>query len=202
MQTDFHVPVRNSLTTVYFVRHAKPDTTVHDDRIRPLTAEGLEDSKKVTELLNDRHIDVLMSSPYKRSMDTVAGLSEALDMEIETDEDFRERFVGSWLGGSDFAELIEKQWADFNYHILEGECLASVQERNIRALKRVLENHAGKTIVIATHGTALSTIINYYKPEYGFGDFMRMVNFLPYVVKMQFDGERFIGMSEELIIEK
>ncbi len=192
----------NSLTTVYFVRHAKPDTTVHDDRIRPLTAEGLEDSKKVTELLKDRHIDVLMSSPYKRSMDTIGGLSEALGMKIETDEDFRERFVGSWLGGSDFAELIEKQWADFNYHILDGECLASVQERNIRALKRVLESHAGKTIVIATHGTALSTIINFYKPEYGFKDFMRMVNFLPYVVKIRFDGERFIGMSEELIIEK
>ncbi len=192
----------NSLTTVYFVRHAKPDTTVHDDRIRPLTAEGLEDSKKVTELLKDRHIDVLMSSPYKRSMDTIGGLSEALGMKIETDEDFRERFVGSWLGGRDFAELIEKQWADFNYHILDGECLASVQERNIRALKRVLESHAGKTIVIATHGTALSTIINFYKPEYGFKDFMRMVKFLPYVVKIRFDGERFIGMSEELIIEK
>ncbi len=192
----------NNITTVYFVRHAKPDTTVHNDRTRPLTAEGLEDSKKVTELLKDRHIDLLMSSPYKRSMDTVVGLSEALGMKIETDEDFRERCVGNWVADGDFAELIEKQWADFNYHILDGECLASVQERNIRALKRVLKNHAGKTIVIATHGTALSTIINFYKPEYGFKDFMRMVNFLPYVVKMRFDGERFTDMSEELIVDK
>jgi len=192
----------NSITTVYFVRHAKPDTTVHDDRTRPLTSEGLEDSKRVTELLKDKRIDLLLSSPYKRSMDTIGGLSEALGMKIETDEDFRERCVGSWIADGDFAELIEKQWADFNYHILDGECLASVQERNIRALKRVLENHAGKTIVIATHGTALSTIINFYKPEYGFKDFMRMVNFMPYVVKMRFDDERFMGMSEELIVDK
>lgn len=189
------------MTTIYFVRHAKPDKNIHDDSTRPLTAEGLADSEKVTELLKDRGIDVLMSSPYKRSMDTIGGLSEALDMKIVTDYDFREREAGSWQGDN-FLKYIEAQWADFQYHILDGECLASVQERNIRGLKRVLNNHEGKTIVIATHGTALSTIINYYNHEYNFNSFMRILNFMPYVVKMEFDGEKFLGMSEELIVDK
>lgn len=189
------------MTTIYFVRHAKPDKNIHDDSTRPLTAEGLADSEKVTELLKDRGIDVLMSSPYKRSMDTIGGLSEALDMKIVTDYDFREREAGSWQGDN-FLKYIEAQWADFQYHIMDGECLASVQERNIRGLKRVLNNHEGKTIVIATHGTALSTIINYYNHEYNFNSFMRILNFMPYVVKMEFDGEKFLGMSEELIVDK
>lgn len=189
------------MTTVYFVRHAKPDKTVHDDRTRPLTAEGFADSEKVAELLKNKNIDIIMSSPYKRSMDTVGSLAKALDKEILTDDDFRERNAGSWFGDN-FLEFIEKQWADFNYHIPDGECLSSVQERNIRALKKVLAEHSEKTIVIATHGTALSTIINYFDPAYNFKSFMRIINFMPYVVKMEFEGERFLGMSEELIIEK
>ena len=189
------------MTEIYFVRHAMSDKNVHDNRTRPLTAEGLADSEKVTELLRGRGIDVIMSSPYKRSIDTVKSLAEVLGKEILTDDDFRERSAGTWLGDN-FIEFIEKQWTDFNYCIIDGECLASVQERNIRALKKVLENYCGKNVVIATHGTALSTIINYYKPEYDFHSFMRILNFMPYVVKMDFDGERFIGMSEEIIIDK
>ncbi|MGN0674913.1 MAG: histidine phosphatase family protein [Oscillospiraceae bacterium] len=189
------------MTTVYFVRHAKPDKSIRDDRTRPLTDEGLADSEKVTELLKDKGIDLLMSSPYKRSMDTIGSLAKALNMDIVTDEDFREREAGDWQGDN-FLKFIEAQWADFNYHIMNGECLASVQERNIRALKRVLNEHEGKTVVIATHGTALSTIINFYKPEYDFHSFMRILDFMPYVVKMEFDGEKFLGMSEELIVEK
>lgn len=189
------------MTTIYFVRHAMPDRSVHDDRARPLTKEGAADSERVTELLREKGIDVIMSSPYKRSMDTVKSLAEALGKDILTDEDFRERSAGTWLGDN-FIEFIEKQWADFNYRILDGECLASVQERNIRALERVLKKYRGKTVAIAAHGTALSTVINYYMPEYDFHSFMRILNFMPYVVKMKFDGERFIGMSEELIIDK
>lgn len=189
------------MTTVYFVRHAKSDKNIRDDRTRPLTPEGLADSEKVTELLKNKGIDLLMSSPYKRSMDTIGGLAKVLDMEITTDEDFRERNAGSW-NGDDFLKFIEAQWADFNYKIFDGECLSSVQERNIRALKRVLTSCEGKTVVIATHGTALSTMINYYRPEFDFHSFMRILNFMPYVVKMEFDGENFLGMSEELIVEK
>lgn len=189
------------MTEIYFVRHAMSDKTVHDDRTRPLTAEGTADSEKVTELLLGRNIDVIVSSPYKRCKDTVKGLAQALGKDILTDDDFRERNAGAWLGDN-FSEFIEKQWADFNYHIFDGECLASVQERNIRALKRVLENYRDRTVVIATHGTALSTVINYFEPEYDFRSFMRILNFMPYVVKMEFDGDCFIGMSEELIICK
>lgn len=189
------------MTTIYFVRHAKPDKNIHDDRTRPLTEEGIADSEKVTELLKDRGIDLLMSSPYKRSIDTIGGLAKALDMEIVTDNDFREREAGGWHGDN-FLKYIEAQWADHSYHIMDGESLASVQERNIRALKRVLNQHDGKTVVIATHGTALSTIINFYKPEYDFNSFMRILNFMPYVVRMDFEGDRFLGMSEELIVEK
>ena len=59
------------MTTVYFVRHAQPDLSVHDDLTRPLTEKGLQDRKKVTDYFRDKHIDQAFSSPFKRAIDTI-----------------------------------------------------------------------------------------------------------------------------------
>lgn len=59
------------MTVVYFVRHAKPNFNNHDDRTRELTEQGLEDRKLVTKFLWDKDIDVVLSSSYKRAVDTV-----------------------------------------------------------------------------------------------------------------------------------
>jgi len=45
------------MTSVYFVRHAQPEHSWGDDRTRLLTAEGIEDSKRVTEILSGINVD-------------------------------------------------------------------------------------------------------------------------------------------------
>ena len=42
------------MTTIYFVRHCKPDRKGIDGRNRPLTDEGVSDSYKVMEILKDK----------------------------------------------------------------------------------------------------------------------------------------------------
>ncbi len=189
------------MTRIYFVRHAEPDRSVHDDRTRPLTEEGLRDSLEVTRVLKNKNVDVIISSPYKRSMDTIGDLAKTLGKEILTDDDFRERNAGGWHGDN-FLEYIKNQWADFNYHIKDGESLNEVQERNVRALKKVLSSYKDKNVVIATHGTALSTILNYYYPQYDFECFMKIVDFMPFVIRLDFEGEDIIGAQVELVIRK
>ena len=71
------------MTTVYFVRHAEPNYDNHDDRLRELSNKGLQDRKLVTEFLLDKHIDVILSSPYKRAIDTVAVFAETSNLKIE-----------------------------------------------------------------------------------------------------------------------
>ena len=83
------------MTTVYFVRHAQPNYDNHDDLSRELTPKGLRDRVLVTRFLMDKRIDAVLSSPYKRAVDTVAGFAEAAHLEIETMEDFRERRMDS-----------------------------------------------------------------------------------------------------------
>ena len=178
------------MTTVYFIRHAESDNSIRDGRIRPLTDKGRADRRLVTEFLSDKNIDYVFSSPFKRAVDTVAEFAEKNSFEIELVDGFRERSSDGDMPRKHnyFFDFIESQWADFSYTSSDGECLREVQERNIAALNAVLNEHRDKNIAIGTHGTALSTIINFYDNTYGFKDFLEMVDIMPWVVKMSFDG--------------
>jgi len=184
------------MTTVYFVRHVQADNAVRDGRVRPLTEKGLHDRHLVTEYLRDKRIDAVLSSPFKRAVDTVAPFAQQNGFSIELIEDFRERESDTNWDRSTYFAFSERQWADFSYTLSDGECLAEVQARNIAALRGVLARHKGKNIVIGTHGTALSAIINYYDSTYGFADFKAMVYTLPWVVRMAFDEDRCIEIEK------
>lgn len=79
------------MTTVYFIRHAEPNYNNHHDETRELTEKGLRDRKLVTDFLRDKRIDVVLSSPYKRSVDTVKDFADKFDHQIEIISDFREK---------------------------------------------------------------------------------------------------------------
>lgn len=183
------------MTTVYFVRHAEPNYNNHDDRQRELSEKGMEDRKRVSAYLADKGIDAVLSSPYKRAVDTVSHFSESRKLPIRVVEDFRERKVDSgWI--EDFDGFCKRQWADFSYRLTDGETLAQVQSRNVSALGAVLREYAGKNIVIGSHGTALSTVIHFYDPSFGYEDFLAIKSVMPWIVKFSFEGDRFLGMEE------
>jgi len=187
------------MTHIYFVRHAQPDHAWQDDRTRPLTQEGKTDSKKVTEFLKDIHIDCSFSSPYKRSVGTILESATLHGLDIKTDERFRERQKGN--NGNDYG-ILEKRWNDFAFHEEGGESLNMVQVRNIEALKEILYDHSGEVILIGTHGTALSTILNYYEPSFNCDSFLRIIDFMPYIIRLNFDGLEYRSKEELFIIKK
>ncbi|MBQ3269495.1 MAG: histidine phosphatase family protein [Clostridia bacterium] len=180
-------------TTVYFVRHAQPDFGWADDRTRPLTEEGLADRSLVLEKLRDTPVDAFYSSPYRRSCDTVAPAAEYFRLPIVTDERFRERQAGRGGNGGD---MFRRRWADFDFHEDGGECLRDVQRRNVAALFDLLDANPGGTVVVGTHGTALSTILNHFDPDFGCDDFLRIIDWMPYIVEMTFEGHERVGMRE------
>ncbi len=187
------------MTKVYFVRHAQTDYAHEDDRTRPLTAEGKVDRALVLETLRDKEIDVFYCSPYLRSMDTIKETAEYYGMEIHTDERLREREKGK--NGNEHG-LFKKRWDNHDFCEEGGETIAMAQRRNIEALKEILEKHKDKRIVIGTHGTALSTIFNYFNPEFGCDDFLRIIDWMPYIVEMDFEGLELVKITELAHIEK
>lgn len=187
------------MTSVFFVRHAQPDGTWTDDRTKPLTPLGLEERKKVSLLLSEIPIDAFFSSPYKRSIDTISECAKIFKMNIHTDERFRERQSGA--NGYSTIDMIQRRWNDFLFHEEDGESLESVQSRNIEVLNEILHLHVNKNIVIGTHGTALSTILNYYDSSFGCEGFIRIWHSMPYVIRLDFNNSKYIGKEELLNIE-
>lgn len=174
------------MTIVYFIRHAEPNYNNSNDALRELTQKGLEDRKLITKFLSNKNIDVVLSSPYKRSIDTVKPFAEKYNFEIKVIDDFRERKVDSiWI--EDFTTFCIQQWSDFSYKLSDGETLGEVQKRNIIALKNVIKKYPDKNIVIGSHGTAMSTIINYFDNTFGYVDFEKIKGLMPWVIKLIFD---------------
>lgn len=187
------------MTKLYFVRHAQPEYSWKDDKTRPLTKEGKADSQIVLDFLKDKKIDAFYCSPYKRSIDTISDAAAFFGQEIVTDERLRERESGT--NGNQYG-MFEKRWTDHDYHEEHGESIRMVQQRNIAALTEILAENKDKTVVIGTHGTALSTILNYYNPEFGCKDFLRIIDWMPYIIELDFEEEKLISKQEHCYIEK
>lgn len=186
------------MTIVYFVRHAKPDLSVHDDLTRPLTKSGIEASQLVTKFLQDKEIDQVFSSPYKRAIDTVKYFAEESQLEVNVIDDFRERKISDhWI--EDFNGFAKRQWEDFDYKLINGESLHEVQERNVVALKILLRDYKGEKLVIGTHGTSLSTIMNYFDSSFDYEFFDRIRGYMPFIIRLTFSGEKLVDVEELLI---
>ena len=160
----------------------------------------MADSLKVMEILKDKKIDAFISSPYKRSYDTIKAAADFHGKQIETDERLRERKSG--MGGNFDHEIFKKRWSDFSFAEEDGEPIGAVQKRNMEALSEILKKYEGKNIAIGTHGTALSSIINYYEPTFNGDNFLEIIDFLPWVLKMEFDGTKFISRKTMFRIKK
>ena len=187
------------MTNIYFVRHAQPDYSCTNAELRPLTEEGKSDTLKVVEAMRNIHLDFAISSPYKRSIDTIKQAADEHGLKIETDDRLHERISGV---NANNTEMFRRRWADLSFCEEGGECLQSVMDRNIAALNDILETHRGENVMIGTHGTALSTILHYYDNSFGVEGFLRIIDYMPYIVRLGFEGSKYAEKEELLIIEK
>lgn len=186
--------MEKKLTRVYFVRHCQPNTQNMDEPTRELTEKGMRDRALVTAFLADKQVDAVLSSPYKRAVDTVAHYAQAHGMEIKTIDGFRERGTNGWV--KDFEAFTRSQWADFDFGQENGETLREVQTRCVAALEQVLCDYACKTVIVGAHGAALSCTVNAYQPAFGVNDFMRILPLTPWVVRFDFEEKICVGIEE------
>lgn len=182
------------MTNVFFVRHAQADYTIHNDMKRPLTEKGMRDRILVSEFLKSKKVSVVISSPYQRAYDTIAEFADQNNLKIICMDKFKERQIAEiWI--DDFDTYSRKQWADFSFKLSSGESLGDVQSRNIEALYEILESYPNETIVVGSHGTALSTIVNYFDKSFTYDSFAAIVALMPWIVHFEFDGDNCVHID-------
>lgn len=179
------------ITNLYFVRHAH-STYSPDELNRPLSERGIEDAKLTTNLLKELDINLVISSPYKRAIQTVEGIAEYIGKEIELNDGFRERLL-SEHPIADFDKAIAKVWTDFDFSLEGGESNYIAQKRGVEATLQVLDRFKGQNIVIGTHGNIQVLIMNYFDQQYDVHFWEQLA--MPDIYKLTFNKKSLVQVS-------
>ena len=59
-----------------------------------------------------------------------------------------------------------------------------------------------KDVVVVTHGTTLSTISDFDDNSFGSEDFLRIIDWMPYIIELDFEGDELVGKQEHCHVEK
>lgn len=180
-----------SRTTIYFVRHAHSIYS-EDERGRPLSEKGSSDAKQVAKRMEKEAIDIVLSSPYKRAIQTIEGIAEYFQTDIKLISEFRERKLAKG-SISDFNTAIEKVWREETFFWDGGESNITAQQRGVQALFQILKQYENKKIVIGTHGNIMVLIMNYFSKDYDYSFWKNLK--MPDIYKLIFKGNQLITVQ-------
>lgn len=177
-------------TTIYMIRHAESPFIIGQEPTRKLSNQGEIDAKKVTAIMNEKKIDLVVSSPYIRAIQTIEGIVDSKNLEVKVFEELRERQLkGAYkLPEEEIQQAIKKSFEDIDFKLSGGESVRDVQNRAIPIINDLLNNYKTQTIIIGTHGNVMTIIMNYFNKEYGY-DFWKNTS-KPDIYKLVFSKEK------------
>lgn len=171
------------------IRHAQsqPSAKRHHSEW-PLSAVGEGQATGLSGLLKRLNIEIIVSSPFARCLQTLAPFASAAGMTIDIDEGLRERLISEQLV-KDFDKIWRRSWEDFDYALPGCESSAEAQVRFVAAVRRLRESHRGKTIGIGAHGNVIALFLNWIDGNTGRSVADKLTN--PDVIKIVYAGDHY-----------
>ncbi len=157
------------MTRILVIRHGETQWNV-DARIQghgdsPLTAAGREQARALARRLAGEQFDLLVSSDLGRARETAECVSQASGREIVLDKRLRERSFGVGEGltygeiDHEYPDAFSRvREIDPDYAIPGGESRRAFHERVTGAFESLAREHAGRTVVVVSHGGVLATL--------------------------------------------
>ena len=156
------------MTDLIVIRHGETDWN-RQHRFQgqidvPLNATGLAQAERLARRLADEPIDVLLSSDLQRARSTADALARGRPLGVEPL--WREQSFGI-LEGLDVPTIRARHadlWAQWVRHEADyalpqgGESNVQFHARVLRALQALLARHAGRRVVVVTHGGVLDML--------------------------------------------
>lgn len=165
-----------SATTIYLVRHAAsaPSALVPESDW-PLSDAGNRQAQALVPQLAQLAIDQVITSPYRRAVATIEPFARTANLPITTEIDLRERKLTESTD-DDWLALLKRVWDNPTHAEPNCESNVDCQTRVVACLTRLARAHPGRTIVAASHGNAISLMLNTIDPSFGFEDWRAMRN--------------------------
>jgi probable phosphoglycerate mutase len=163
-----------SATNLVLVRHGETAWNV-EGRIQghldiPLNEVGLAQAAAVGKRLRADHFDAIYSSDLIRAWCTASPAVADPENDIVRDPRLRERNLGVLQGltGDEAAVRQPRAWKAFKSReadlpLAGGETLGEFSHRIVGCVEEVLDRHAGKRVLVVTHGGALDAVYRHAK---------------------------------------
>jgi broad specificity phosphatase PhoE/ribonuclease HI len=163
-----------SPTTLVLVRHGATDHTLdkrfsgsggHDPA---LNADGRAQVRATADWLAPlaEEIDVVVSSPLRRTQETAAIIAERLHHKVEIEDGLAEAAFGTWEGLT-FQEVQQAYPDDLDAWLGSldvapggsGDSFTAMDKRVRRTRDRLLSSHPGKAVLAVTHVTPIKLLV-------------------------------------------
>jgi 2,3-bisphosphoglycerate-dependent phosphoglycerate mutase len=131
---------------IYWVRHC---STTGQEPEAPLTLAGEAQARTLAQTLKAFAIERIVSSPYRRAIQSIEPFAAASGLVIQTDVRLRERVLSA-QALSDWQQVLRQTFEDQDFAAPGGECSRTAADRGEAAFRDCI--NSGKTTVIVSHG--------------------------------------------------
>ena len=174
---------------IYLIRHGKAVMGGFDHE-RILDEDGKVQAKSLCKKLKSNFQDNnfrIISSPFKRALQTVEEFSKSSNIEIEMNKFLEEINIGKDQNLSKH-EIIKKMWEDINFKVANGESQQEYIQKISNEMKEIINNfHKNNlSIIIVSHGNSLGIILkHFFSLDFDYNDWKKMT--MPDMYALHFD---------------
>ncbi|WP_423800517.1 histidine phosphatase family protein [Neobacillus sp. SAB-20_R2A] len=156
---------------VYVIRHCEAEG---QPKGAQLTEKGRQQAKELAGFLAGVKIDKIISSPFRRAVQSIEPAAFSGKIRIEVDERLSERIL-STKPLEDWQEKLETSFVDLEAKFDGGESSAEAMDRIVSVVKEVLAVETENTLIV-THGNLMSLLLKYFQPNFGFEEWKNLSN--------------------------
>lgn len=162
------------MLTLYITRHGE---TVWNTQKRmqgwsdsDLTENGISNAVSLGDRMKEIKLDVIYTSPSKRTITTANLIKGEREIPIILDENLREINMGIWEGQT-LSDIEQKYPIEYDafwntphlYKPLNGESFAMLHKRVLNAINSIQDKHSAGNILIVTHSVVIKTLLAFFK---------------------------------------
>lgn len=156
---------------LYIVRHCKAQGQESE---AALTVEGQAEALALRSFFQQKRVDRIISSPFKRAIQSIEPLAAERGVAIEEDHRLKERELSD-RPLSDWLEKLERTYSDKNLAYSGGESSHAATERAKAVIDERMQQDE-EAVLLVTHGNLMSLILGEYIENFGFEEWKKLSN--------------------------
>lgn len=154
-------------TWIDFIRHGEPEggLVFRGQTDHSLTEQGrAQFSQRIAGI--QQNWQLIVSSPLARCLESAQELASQLNIPLVVEPNFTEIHFGEWENRLVAEVMAEQNASDLwerplSFCAPQGEPTQQLQQRSIQGWQKLTEQHAGKRILVVTHGGVMRVLAHH-----------------------------------------